>query len=91
MYSVSRTTEASEPDVWLGSEATRSVFALTNTNTAPPVTTDSEVLTELRRGAASVSGRLRLADYMNPQDNLYFEAKRRAVSVADYDLEMRRE
>ena len=87
---MSRTTETVE-DVWLGSETTRSVFALTNTNTAPPITTDSEVLTELRRGAAGVAGRLRLADYMNPQDNLYFEAKRRAVSVADYDLEMRRE
>ena len=62
--------------------------ALTNTNAAPPITTDSEILTELRRTGDAVVGRLRLVDYMNPQDPLYFDARRKAVSIADYDVRM---
>ena len=88
VFSVARTTEASD-DLWRGSEATRSIFALTNTNAAPPITTDSEILTELRRTTGdAVVGRLRLVDYMNPQDPLYFDARRKAVSIADYDVRM---
>ena len=87
VFSVARTTEASD-DLWRGSEATRSIFALTNTNAAPPITTDSEILTELRRTGDAVVGRLRLVDYMNPQDPLYFDARRKAVSIADYDVRM---
>ena len=91
VFSVARSTEASD-DLWRASEATRSIFALTNQNAAPPITTDSEILTELRRtaGDAVVVGRLRLVDYQNPQDPLYFEARRKAVSVADYDIRLRR-
>jgi hypothetical protein len=90
VFSVARTTEASD-GVWRGSETTRSIFALTNTNAAPPITTDSELLTELRRtGDGVVTGRLRLVDYMNPTDPLFFDAKRKAVSVADYDVRLRR-
>ena len=87
VFSVARTTEASD-DLWRASEATRSIFALTNTNAAPPITTDSEILTELRRTGDAVVGRLRLVDYMNPQDPLYFDARRKAVSIADYDVRM---
>ena len=90
VFSVARTTEASD-DLWRGSEATRSIFALTNTNAAPPITTDSEILTELRRtGDGGVVGRLRLIDYLNPQDPLYFDVRRKAVSIADYDVRLRR-
>ena len=64
-------------------------MTLTNTNAAPPITTDSEILTELRRaGDGGVVGRLRLIDYLNPQDPLYFDARRKAVSIADYDVRM---
>ena len=87
VFSVARTTEATG-DLWRGSEATRSIFALTNTNAAPPITTDSEILTELRRTGDAVVGRLRLVEYMNPQDPLYFDARRKAVSIADYDVRM---
>jgi hypothetical protein len=87
VFSVARTTETSD-NLWRGSEATRSIFALTNTNAAPPITTDSEILTELRRTGDAVVGRLRLVDYMNPQDPLYFDARRKAVSIADYDVRM---
>ena len=61
----------------LGRAKFDSTQALTNTNAAPPITTDSEILTELRRTAGdAVVGRLRLVDYMNPQDPLYFDARR---------------
>ena len=74
-----------------GARNSISTQALTNTNAAPPITTDSEILTELRRTAGdAVVGRLRLVDYQNPQDPLYFEARRKAVSVADYDIRLRR-
>ena len=88
VFSVARTSEAAGDDLWRASEATRSIFALTNTNAAPPITTDSEILTELRRTGGAVVGRLRLVDYMNPQDPLYFDARRKAVSIADYDVRM---
>ena len=72
-----------------GARNSISTQALTNTNAAPPITTDSEILTELRRtGGDAVVGRLRLVDYMNPQDPLYFDARRKAVSIADYDVRM---
>ena len=72
-----------------GARNSISTQALTNTNAAPPITTDSEILTELRRTTGdAVVGRLRLVDYMNPQDPLYFDARRKAVSIADYDVRM---
>lgn len=49
------------------------------------------MLTELARvDDKTVTGRLRLVDYMNPTDPLYFEARRKAVSVADYEMIYRR-
>ena len=75
-------------DVWSGYELDRSIFALTNQNTAPPVTTDTEAIYLFKRiGDDRVEGRLRLAGYLNPQtDQLYFEARNRAVSLNDYTL-----
>ena len=52
------------------------------------VSSPPEILTELRRTGGAVVGRLRLVDYMNPQDPLYFDARRKAVSIADYDVRM---
>ena len=70
----------------------RSIFALTNQSTAPPVTTDTEVIYSFKRiGEDRVEGRLRLAGYLNPQsDQLYFEAKNRAVSLTDYTIVLNR-
>jgi hypothetical protein len=75
-------------DSYVGYEVDRSIFALTNTNTAPPVTSDTEVLYSFNLfGENKVEGKLRLAGYLNPQsDKLYFDAKNRAVSLNDYTL-----
>ena len=87
---------------WTGFELQRSIFALTNENTAPPIFTDTEYLwqfTSQRPGETSsinnsrrplvVEGRLRIASYLNAQqDKLYFEARNRAVSLLDYRLDM---
>jgi hypothetical protein len=82
----------STSDVWSGYELDRSIFALTNQSTAPPVTTDSEVILSFKRTRDDkVEGRLRLAGYLNPQtDQLYFEAKNRAVSLTDYTIALSR-
>ncbi|KAL3792426.1 hypothetical protein HJC23_001544 [Cyclotella cryptica] len=79
-------------DSYVGYELDRSIFALTNTNTAPPVTSDTEILYSLKRCEdVKVEGKLRLAGYLNPQsDKLYFDAKNRAVSLNDYTLLLRR-
>ena len=64
---------------------------MTNTNTAPPVTTDTELiwLFEKADGGNVVNAKLRIASYLNAQsDKLYFEAKNQAVSIADYDLKL---
>jgi hypothetical protein len=82
------------------SERQRSLFALTNASTAPPISTDSELLWQFQRGSTSpndndddsmiVRAKLRIAGFLNPNDRLYFEAKRRAVTLQDYTLELRR-
>ncbi|KAL7522872.1 hypothetical protein ACHAWX_007590 [Stephanocyclus meneghinianus] len=79
-------------DSYFGCEVDRSIFALTNANTAPPVTSDTEILYSLKRcDDGKVEGKLRLAGYLNPQsDKLYFDAKNRAVSLNDYTLQLRR-
>jgi hypothetical protein len=79
-------------DSYAGYEVDRSIFALTNTNTAPPVTSDTEVLYSLKRiGDNKIEGKLRLAGYLNPQsDKFYFDAKNRAVSLSDYTLILKR-
>ena len=73
---------------WAGYEVLRTIFALTNTNTAPPVTTDTELIwTFCKVNDGQVVGKLRIASYLNAQsDILYFDARNRAVSFADYDL-----
>ena len=77
---------------YAGYEVDRSIFALTNTNTAPPVTSDTEVLYSFKRvGDDKIEGKLRLAGYLNPQsDKLYFDAKNQAVSLSDYTLILNR-
>ena len=86
------TNDESRSDTWSGYELDRSIFALTNQSTAPPVTTDTEVIYSFKRiGEDRVEGRLRLAGYLNPQsDQLYFEAKNRAVSLTDYTIVLNR-
>jgi hypothetical protein len=85
-------TDGGDDVVWYGYELDRSIFALTNQNTAPPVTTDTEAIYSFKRiGNNRVEGRLRLAGYLNPQaDQLYFEARNRAVSLNDYTLSFKR-
>jgi hypothetical protein len=81
------------------SEGQRSIFALTNENTSPPIFTDTETLyefvatptTESSLPPKMVTARLRLVGYLNAQqDKLYFDARNRAVSLLDYTLEMER-
>jgi hypothetical protein len=77
-------------DEWAGYELQRSIFALTNQNTAPPITTDSELIWSFRKlDDNHVQGRFRIAGYLNAQnDKLYFEAGKRAVTLQDYTLDM---
>ncbi|KAG7336487.1 hypothetical protein IV203_027536 [Nitzschia inconspicua] len=77
---------------WAGYEVLRSIFALTNTNTAPPITTDVEYIWKFEKvDDLAVRGKLRIAEYLNAQsDLLYFDARQRAVSFQDYTLDMRR-
>jgi hypothetical protein len=82
------------------SERQRSLFALTNASTAPPISTDSELLWQFQQQRSTspnedddgmmVRAKLRIAGFLNPNDRLYFEAKRRAVTLQDYTLELRR-
>lgn len=71
-------------------ELTRSIFALTNQSTVPPVTTDTESIWSFERvNEDIVNAKLRIASYLNSQsDRLYFDAKNRAVSFADYTIQM---
>ena len=79
-------------ETWFGYETLRSIFALTNQSTAPPVTTDQEAIYSFKKVENDrIEGRLRLAGYLNPQaDTLYFDAKQRAVSLTDYTLSLKR-
>lgn len=73
-------------------ECQRTLFALTNTSTAPPIATDTEVVYRFTQvDDRTVTGRLRIANYLIPTDRLYFDAQQRAVSLQDYDLLLRRE
>jgi hypothetical protein len=79
-------------DSWVGYEVLRSIFALTNTNTAPPITTDVEYIWKFDKvDDNTVQAKLRIAEYLNAQsDALYFDARQRAVSLQDYTLDMKR-
>lgn len=91
-FVISYGQDALDSDQWAGYELDRSIFALTNNNIAPPVTTDTEVIYSFNKvGSDRVEGKLRLAGYLNPQsDSLYFEAQNRAVSLTDYNLTLKR-
>lgn len=91
-FVISHGQDPLDSDAWAGYELDRSIFALTNQSTAPPVTTDTEALYSFERiDSDKVEGRLRLAGYLNPQaDQLYFDARNRAVSLNDYALSLRR-
>lgn len=85
---------------WTGFECQRSLFALTNASTAPPITTDTELIFQFQRASECrdndpnhnhndhVTGKLRIAGYLNPNDKLYFDARNRAVTLQDYTLDM---
>lgn len=85
-------SDESSTTYWAGYELNRSIFALTNQNTAPPLTTDSELIWEMvKLDDGHVKAKLRIAGYLNPQsDTLYFDARQRAVSLQDYVLDFRR-
>jgi len=96
---VSAATEPGGGTVWTGFETTRTLFYRTTGEDAPPVVTDNQIITQLRLvtadkpgggGGAVVKGRVRIADYLTPNDQLYFDAKQRAVSISDYDITLTR-
>ena len=91
-FIISYGSNALGEDEWAGYELQRSIFALTNNSIAPPVTTDTEAIYKFKRLTSdTVEGKLRLAAYLNPQnDKLFFETKSRAVSLTDYTLTLRR-
>ena len=91
-YNLPNPGNNSSNNIWSGYELDRSIFALTNLDSAPPITTDAEILYQFKRiDENRVEGRLRLAEYLNPQsDQLYFEARNRAVSINDYTLSLTR-
>jgi hypothetical protein len=91
-FVVSHGAENLGSDSWAGYELQRSIFALTNQNTAPPITTDSEYIWKFDKlDDDHIQGKLRIAEYLNANsDTLYFDARNRAVSLQDYTLDMRR-
>ena len=91
-FVVSHGGESLSENSWAGYELQRSIFALTNQNTAPPITTDTEYIWQFDRlDDNHIQGKLRIAGYLNAQsDTLYFDARNRAVSLQDYVLDMRR-
>ena len=46
------------------------------------------MLTSLSRQDSGVTGRLRVAAFLQPVDDGYFEADGEAVAVYDYDLQL---
>jgi hypothetical protein len=91
-FLVSHGCETLSNSSWAGYEVLRSIFTLTNTNTAPPIITDVEYIWKFDEiDGTHVQGKLRIAEYLNAQsDVLYFDARQRAVSFQDYTLNMRR-
>jgi hypothetical protein len=91
-FVVSHGSEKLGETQWAGYELQRSIFALTNQNTAPPITTDTEYIWKFDLVDENhVQGELRIAGYLNAQnDRFFFEARNRAVSLQDYTLDMNR-
>jgi hypothetical protein len=90
IFVTSHGSQTLSENAWVGYEGQRSIFALTNESTAPPIFTDSESIYRFERtDDRHVFGKLRIAGYLNAQsDKLYFDARNRAVSLQDYTLEM---
>ena len=65
-----------------------------DTRNFPPITTDSEVIISLsprERGEPNeATGSLRLVEFLQPNDPLYFAAAGRSVSISDYSLTLTR-
>ena len=87
-FLIGHDNEMPSPDQFYAYESLRSIFALTNTNTAPPVTTDTELIWYYDKiDDNTINAKLRIASYLNSQsDTLFFDAKNRAVSFADYHI-----
>lgn len=86
---------ASAPAAFVSSDVQRTILARIlaagDTRNFPPLTADSEVLLSLAPvGPDSATGRLRLIEYLNPQDPLYFAAGGKSVSISDYSLALSR-
>jgi hypothetical protein len=92
IFVTSHGSQTLSENTWVGYEGQRSIFALTNESTAPPIFTDSESIYRFERiDDRHLSARLRIAGYLNAQsDKLYFDARNRAVSLQDYTLEMQK-
>ena len=82
---------------FVSSECIRTILARRNAREFAPITTDSERLLSLApdgagAGAppAAASGSYRLVEYLQPTDELYFEAARKSVSISDYSLVLTR-
>merc|ERR1712108_132732 len=86
-----RTEDDEGGDVWRGAASTRTQLAAPGAG-YNPITVDEEVLTEYRRlfggAGGTVVGRVRLLGFLNPFDPLFFQAGNRAVTIADYALEL---
>lgn len=79
--------ESQNGDAFYTSELARQVFVAVR----DVKVSDYEVLNEFRKvGPGKVVGRQRSILYLNPQDELFFQAGNRGVAVYDYDFEMER-
>lgn len=79
-------TEEDSEDVWRSSQATRTLLAQGRMN---PIAVDEEILTEYTRlSDGNVAGRIRLLGFLNPNDPMFFEAGSKAVTIADYALQL---
>eukprot|EP00929_Paragymnodinium_shiwhaense_P005178 TRINITY_DN106803_c0_g1_i1.p1 TRINITY_DN106803_c0_g1~~TRINITY_DN106803_c0_g1_i1.p1 ORF type:complete len:374 (-),score=46.26 TRINITY_DN106803_c0_g1_i1:6-1127(-) len=80
--------------MWRASVNSRTLFGAPGAG-YNPLTVDEELLTEFQRVSQpgepeKVRGRVRLAGFLNPQDPLYFDSGNKAVTIADYELELSR-
>ncbi|CAK0811710.1 unnamed protein product [Prorocentrum cordatum] len=72
--------------LWRGSQSVRTLLGQGRLN---PLAVDEEVLTEYRLlPGGGVAGRVRLLGFLNPNDPLFFEAGNKAVTLADYQLDL---
>lgn len=86
---------AAEPDAFISSDVMRTILARRkvagDTRNFPPLTADSEVIMSLSYAApGSAAGRLRLVEFLNANDPLYFSAGGKSVSISDYSLQLTR-